>query len=546
MPLYVRDIKLGLDEPDDKLLDRLAARLKVAPSAIRIYAVVRRSLDARSRHQSQGEIHFVHALEVALDDSIANEERLVRRLHRADVSMLQPAQVHEPEPAARSGGRTLRHRPIIVGFGPAGMFAAWQLARFGYRPIVLERGQPVSVRHKDVLQKFYGQRIFNSESNLLYGEGGAGTYSDGKLYTRVNEPYVRIVLQTFYEHGASPDILIDGKPHIGSDRLPNICRRMRQHIEKMGGEIRFGARLDNLCTDEDGGVSGVEIGEESLSADRVLLAIGHSARDTLRMLHARGVTLTAKPFQLGVRIEHPQTMVDRWQYGGCAGHDRLPPASYQTVAKGAAGSGGDLFSFCMCPGGQILPTNESPGLVVTNGASRAAHSGPFANSGLVITVDPEVFGNDPLQGLAYQQKWESLAFEATGGAYAVPAQRASDFLQRRASDGPLETSYPLGGQWADLRRLLPDYFIESLERGLRMIDRRMPGFAGADGLITAPETRASAPVRILRSAETRESVSTAGLYPIGEGAGYAGGIISAAIDGLKTADHIIRQFAAAR
>ena len=330
------------------------------------------------------------------------------------------------------------------------MFAAWQLARLGYRPIVLERGRQVNVRHKDILQKFYGEGEFNPESNLLYGEGGAGTYSDGKLYTRLNEPYVRVVLQALYEHGASPDILIDGKPHIGSDRLPNICMRMRQHIEKMGGEIRFGARLDDLCTDDDGCVNGVAIGGQRLSADRVLIAIGHSARDTLRMLHGRGVTLAAKPFQLGVRIEHPQAMVDRWQYGGCAGHERLPPASYQTVAKGAASSGRDLFSFCMCPGGVILPTNESPGLIVTNGASRAAQSGPFANSGLVITVDPEVFGNDPLQGLAYQEKWESLAFEATGGTYEVPAQRASDFLRQRASDGRLETSHPLGGQWADL------------------------------------------------------------------------------------------------
>ncbi|MCH8853295.1 MAG: FAD-dependent oxidoreductase [Planctomycetes bacterium] len=426
------------------------------------------------------------------------------------------------------------------------MFAGWQLARWGYQPIILERGQPVQTRHRDVMQKFYRQREFNPEYNLLFGAGGAGTYSDGKLYTRVNDPHGSMVLQVLYEHGASPDILIDGRPHIGSDRLPNICQRIRQRIESMGGEIRFGARVNDLSIGDDDQVVGVELASGVLESEAVLLGVGHSARDTLRMLARRGVRLEAKPFQLGVRIEHPQELVDRWQYGSCAGHERLPPAHYQAVAKKAGGARGDLFTFCMCPGGIILPTNESPDLVVTNGASRAGRSGRFANSGLVITVEPSEFDCDPLLGLAYQRKWEALAFQATGGSYAVPAQRAADFLAGRNSDGQLETSYPLGGQWADLRQLLPDYLADSLMRGLRMLDRRLPGFAGEQALITAPETRASAPVRIPRSAETRESVSTPGLYPIGEGAGYAGGIMSAAIDGLKTANEIIRRFAVPR
>ncbi len=538
MPIYVRDIKLDLRESDDILVEKVAARLKVAPSAIRTYAVVRRSLDARKR----GDISFVYCLEVALDDSLANEVRVVQRLHRADVSILHSEPLDEPEP----GDEPLRHRPVIVGFGPAGMFAGWQLARRGYQPIILERGQPVQTRHRDVMQKFYRQREFNPESNLLFGEGGAGTYSDGKLYTRVNDPHGRIVLQVLYEHGASPDILIDGRPHIGSDRLPNICQRIRQRIESLGGEIRFGACVDDLGIGDDDQVTGVELASGLLQSEVVLLGVGHSARDTLHMLARRGVRLEAKPFQLGVRIEHPQELVDRWQYGSCAGHERLPPAHYQAVAKKAGGARGDLFTFCMCPGGIILPTNESPGLVVTNGASRAGRAGPFANSGLVITVEPSEFDCDPLLGLAYQRKWEALAFKAAGGSYAVPAQRATDYLAGRDSDGQLETSYPLGGQWADLRRLLPEYLADSLMRGLRMLDQRLPGFAGEQALLTAPETRASAPVRIPRSAETRESVSTPGLYPIGEGAGYAGGIMSAAIDGLKTANEIIRRFAAPR
>ncbi len=538
MPIYVRDIKLDLDEPEDKLVDRVAARLKVPPSAIRAYAVVRRSLDARKR----GAINFVHCLEVALDDSIANEKRLIERLHRTDVSLLTTSPVSDPIP----GDIPMRHRPIVVGFGPAGMFAGWQLARLGYRPIILERGQPVQVRHKDIIQKFYRQGVFNSESNLLFGEGGAGTYSDGKLYTRVNDPYVRVVLQTLYEHGANPDILIEGKPHIGSDRLPNICMRMRQHIEAMGGEVRFGARVDDLVIDDQGRVLGLEVNGQTLQTDHVLLGIGHSARDTLRMLFRRGVEMVAKPFQLGVRIEHPQSLVDRWQYGKYAGHDRLPPAHYQAVAKKAGGSSCDLFTFCMCPGGVILPSNEAPHLIVTNGASRASRSGPFANSGLVITIAPEEFDCDPLRGLAYQQKWESLAFEATGRSYAVPAQRAKDYMRGQMSDGRLETSYPLGGQWADIGRLLPQHFAKSLARGLRMLDERMPGFAGDDATITAPETRASAPVRTVRDSQTRQSRSIKGLYPMGEGAGYAGGIISAAIDGLKTADQIIRRSAVPR
>jgi len=313
---------------------------------------------------------------------------------------------------------------------------------------------------------------------------------------------------------------------------------MRQRIESLGGEVRFGARVDDVEID-DGQLRALVVGGERMAVGPVLLGIGHSARDTLRRLAERGVRLAARPFQMGVRVEHPQAMVDAWQYGSWCGHERLEPADYHLVARGAAGSAGDVFSFCMCPGGVILPTNESPGEVATNGASTSKRNQPFANSGLVITIDPAEFGNDPLAGLAMQEKWERAAFEMTGGSYRVPVQRTSDFVVGRMSAGTLETSFPLGGQWADLRGVLPGQVADSVARALAMLDAKLLGFAGGEGLVTGPETRASAPVRIERDPQTRESVNTAGLYPIGEGAGYAGGIISAAIDGLKTAERIV-------
>jgi len=533
MALVVRNIRLSLDEPEERIQTKAVRRLRVRPDDISQYAVVRRSLDARGADAPE----FVYTVELALTGGRTEEARCIQRAHGRNVARITPRSDAPIDP----GSVPLKHRPVIVGFGPAGMFAALRLAEYGYHPIVLERGRDVRTRHRDVMHEFYRQRHFNPESNLLFGEGGAGTYSDGKVYTRVHNPLVRDVLATLCRFGARPDVLIDAKPHIGSDLLPTICRRMREHIEKAGGTIRFGARVDDLeVADEH--VSAVRIGDTRVEADVVLLGIGHSARDTYRILSSRGVAMEAKPFQLGVRIEHPQSLVDTWQYGTCASHPRLPPADYQLVARGAAASAGDLFSFCMCPGGTILPTNESESLIATNGASRSTRSGPFANSGFVITVDPADVGSDPLAALEYQRRWEQLAFEATGGTYQVPAQRCTDFLADRASDGKLETSYPLGGRWTQLRQILPPNLISALCRGIRQLDRKMPGFAGPDAIITAPETRASAPIRIVRGRESRESISIAGLYPIGEGAGYAGGIISAAIDGIRSAEGIIRTY----
>lgn len=533
MPILVRNVRLALDEPESRLVDATAKRLKVPASAIRTYSPIRRSLDAR-RHD---DVHFVYHVEVALNESRQHERARIGRLNSTNIIMIAESPVIEPIP----GTQPLRERPVIVGFGPAGMFAALRFVQFGYKPIVLERGVDVRRRHRDVLDTFYRKRIFNPRSNLLFGEGGAGTYSDGKLYTRISDPLARVALEWFFRHGADPEILIDARPHIGSDRLPTICRRMREHIERSGGEVRFEARLDDLIIAE-GAVTHIMVNGEQMCVGPLIVAIGHSARDTVRLLHERGVSVEPRSFQIGVRIEHPQSMVDRWQYGSLAGHSRLPPAEYHVVAKRAASAGRDCYSFCMCPGGIILPTNEDHGLIATNGASKSGRNGPFANSGLVVSVTPRN-GADPFVGTEFQRKWEQAAFRATGGNYSVPAQRASDFLAGKSSNGLLETSYPLGGQWVSIRDVIPPEVVAAVEKALPMLEKRMPGFAGGEAIITGPETRASTPLRITRDPETRTAVGLDNLYPAGEGSGYAGGIISAAVDGIKSADAVIRRYA---
>ncbi len=546
MPIIVRNISIGIDQDETQLLDAVAKRLRVERKAIRTYSVVRRSLDARR----QDDIHFSYQVELELDESPSQQKQRLARLRTPNALWLEPP----AEAVVEFGRAPLPQRPIIVGFGPGGMFAALRLAQYGYKPLVLERGREVKQRHRDIMQRFYREGDFDPTSNLLFGEGGAGTYSDGKLYTRVNDPLCRYVLVSLYQHGADPDILIDTRPHIGSDRLPTICSRIREKIKSLGGEIRFESQVDDIQV-KDGRLDAVHLADpeqktdgEWLHVGPLILAIGHSARDTIRMLHRRGVQLDPKPFQIGVRIEHPQACVDRWQYGSAANHQRLAPAEYHLVAKNAAGDQGDVFSFCMCPGGVILPTNEAPGLIATNGASRSQRSGQFANCGLVMTVNPQVLGLDSSENLAlasmdYLERWERLAFETTGGTYRVPAQRATDYMTDTPSDGTLETSYPLGGQWAQIKGLVPDSVAMAITRAIPILDKKLPGFAGGDTLITAPETRASSPVRINRDKISRQAVDMENLYPVGEGAGYAGGIVSAAVDGIKSADSIISHYA---
>lgn len=543
MPILVRNILLGLDEPEERLAELLAKRLRLPSKAIRHYAVVRRSIDARKK-----DIRFSYQVEVAIEGTRRAERAQWKRVQSQDITWLEPTKT----PVPCFGTETMPERPIIIGFGPGGMFAALRMAQLGYKPLVLERGREVRRRHRDIMQRFYREGDFDPTSNLLFGEGGAGTYSDGKLYTRINDPLCRWVLEALYHHGARPDILVDARPHIGSNRLPTICTRIRSKIESLGGEIRFESRVEDVRIEEDvkSGLNrrlvALKINDEWIPAGPTLLAIGHSARDTIRMLHERGVRMEPKPFQLGVRIEHPQDLVDRWQYGTAAGHRKLAPAEYHMVAKGAGDEHGDVFSFCMCPGGTILPTNESPGLVVTNGASRSGRASSFANSGFVITLDPSALGLSALEGLDYQTRWEKLAFECTQGTYAVPAQRASDYLAGKRSSGTLAVSCPLGGKWESIRTIIPETVAKAIERALPMLNAKFPGFSGDESIITGPETRASGPLRIVRDVETRLAQGVDLLYPVGEGAGYAGGIISAAVDGIKSADAIIGRYAPVR
>jgi uncharacterized FAD-dependent dehydrogenase len=426
--------------------------------------------------------------------------------------------------------------------------AGLALALRGYMPLVLERGQDVPQRHK-ALHQYYTQGTFDPENNLLFGIGGAGAYSDGKLYTRTHDPQNLQVLETLVEFGADPDILINAKPHLGSDRLPGVCRRIVERIRELGGEVRYGAKVESfeLC-DGDAGKRKLKSATlstgEKIETEVCLLATGHSARDIYRMLKNVGVALLAKPFQMGVRVEHPQEMISRNQLGDAA--DKLPPADYMLVAKNAASTcvnaGPDLFSFCMCPGGTILPSNESAGEICTNGASNSHRNSYYANSGLVVTIMPQAFNNDPLEGVEFQRRWERAAYQLSG-SYAVPAQRVKDYLDGKISDGKIEVSYPLGSKNIDLRQMLPDTVVAALSKGLPLMDRMIPGFASNDGVLTGPETRASSPIRIPRDDATRQSINVEGLYPVGEGAGYAGGIVSSGSDGIKSAESVIGIYA---
>jgi uncharacterized FAD-dependent dehydrogenase len=534
MPILVRNIPLGLDEPEEQLVAKAARRLRLRPDAVSRGEVVRRSLDARDKQQ----IVFVYNIVIDLADGPRREADLVRRLGRQDVALYKAPQPIELEP----GTEPLSGRPVVIGFGPAGMFAGLTLVRHGYRPTVLERGQPVPERNRDVFETFYKRGQFNPESNLLYGEGGAGTYSDGKLYSRIHDPLTQEVYDALVAAGADPAIRVEGKPHIGSDKLPGICLRMRQTIIEGGGEIHFGCRVTDLVRDEAGRITRIRAADgRQFEAGVVILAAGHSARDVYAMLHRMGIALAAKPFQMGVRIQHPQDLVNRWQYGTLAGHPKLPPADYHLNAKGAAGRLGDVYSFCMCPGGQILPANEAAGLIVTNGASPSDRSGRYANSGLVVTLKPEQLGEHSLAGIEFQARWERAAYGLSGG-YLVPAQRATDFLAGRATVDPVHVDHPIGARGADLRAVLPEEVAEAMAKALHMLEGRLPGFAGDDAVVTGPETRASSPVRIVRDGVTRASPSCENLYPVGEGAGYAGGIVSAAVDGIRAAHAILRRY----
>jgi uncharacterized protein len=528
MSLKVANLRLGIDEPESLLPAKLAERLGVGAEAIARWRILRKSLDAR-RHD---EIHFVYAAEVELP---GDEAALARRDLGPDVAPFVPERFEWPEP----GPEPLGARPIVIGAGPAGLFAGYFLALHGYRPLVLERGREVKDRVADV-RRFDAGGPLDPESNYLFGEGGAGTFSDGKLTSRGTGPDVHKVLEVLSECHGKPSILYEHRPHLGSNRLPLVVRTLRRKLEALGGEVRFSCRVEDFDV-ADGRLRGLSTSSGYVAAEAAVLAIGHSARDTYSMLLRRGVPLVAKAFQLGVRIEQPQAQVNLARYGPHADHPALGAADYNMTCRVGAR---DLFTFCMCAGGYVMPSVSEPGYFCTNGMSESRHDSPFANSGLVITVDPAETGSrHPLAGVQFQQQAERRAYLVGRRRYEAPLQWAGDFLAGRPSRGRLPTSYPRGFAPADLGAILPPLVMESLARGLPVMDRRFGGLFLESATLTGPEARGSAPVRIPRDDRTRACPAVAGLYPCGEGAGYAGGIVSAAVDGLRTARAMVARYA---
>ncbi|MCL1948782.1 MAG: hypothetical protein FWF59_03520, partial [Turicibacter sp.] len=436
----------------------------------------------------------------------------------------------------------MNHRPVVIGFGPAGMFASLLLAQKGYRPIVLERGEAVDERVKSI-DDFWLNGNLHANSNVQFGEGGAGTFSDGKLTTRVKDLRGRKVLEEFVAAGAPEDILYMAHPHVGTDLLRGIVKNMREEIIRLGGDIRFNAQVKDFVI-EDGKLVGVKVGSELIETNHAILAIGHSARDTFTKLHERAVDMTAKPFAVGVRIEHPQAIINQAQFKEFATHPALGAAEYRLTHKAANGRG--VYTFCMCPGGLVVPSSSEKGRLVTNGMSEHARDQENANSGLLVTVGPADFGSDhPLAGVEFQRRLEEKAFGMGGSNYVAPAQLVGDFLKGQASKkiGSVKPSYALGVKMTNFNRLFEPELIEAMKEALKAFNNKLRGFSMDDAIMTGVESRSSSPVRIERSSETFQSPTAAGLYPSGEGAGFAGGIVSAGIDGLKCAQAIIEEFA---
>lgn len=529
--LRLTELKLPLDHADDALAPAICRRLGIAADDLLGFTVFKRSHDARKKSA----IVLIYQIDVELRDETAVRVRL-----KDDRQVMPTPDMDYRFVAHAPAG--LKTRPVVVGTGPCGLMAGLLLAQMGFRPIILERGKAVRERTKDTWG-LWRKHDLNPESNVQFGEGGAGTFSDGKLYSQIKDPNFlgRKVMTEFVKAGAPAEILYVSKPHIGTFRLVKMVENLRATITGLGGEIRFGSKVERLLVD-DRQVRGVELaGGERIAAEHVVLAIGHSARDTFQMLHDAGVYIEAKPFAIGFRIEHPQTLIDRARFGPQAGNERLGAADYKLVHHCANSRA--AYSFCMCPGGQVVAATSEPGQVVTNGMSQYSRAERNANAALVVEVRPEDFPGDyrrnPLAGIDFQRHWESMAFIAGGSTYDAPAQRVGDFLAGRPSTalGSIEPSYQPGVHMTDLAACAPDYVIEALREAIPAFDRQIKGFAMADAVLTGVETRTSSPIRIKRG-DDFQSINTRGLYPAGEGAGYAGGILSAGVDGIKVAEAV--------
>ncbi len=532
--IRLSELKLPLHHADEALPAAICRRLRVTPRELVRFVVARRGHDARDKNNIQ--------LVYSVDVNLKNEATVLERFRRdRDVQRTPDTRYHLP-----SGPPAGTKRPVVIGAGPCGLFAALVLAQAGYRPIILERGKVVRERTQDTWS-LWRRSVLNPESNVQYGEGGAGTFSDGKLYSRIKDPrhLNRKVLTEFVKAGAPPEILTEAHPHIGTFRLVTMVESMRATIEELGGEYRFSTRVDGLDVETDGSgqrrVRGLHLnGGGYLEADHVVLAIGHSARDSFAMLQAAGVYVEAKPFSIGVRIEHPQGWIDRARFGHQAGNPILGAAEYHISHH--CQNGRTVYSFCMCPGGTVVAATSEEGRVATNGMSQYSRNERNANSGFVVAIDPERdFPGDPLAGLALQRHWEERAYVAGGSNYKAPAQRVGDFLAKRPSTslGSVTPSYRPGVTPTDLSQCLPDFVVEAMREAIPVFGRQIAGYDHPDVVMTGVETRTSSPVRFTRG-ENGHSLNTYGLYPAGEGAGYAGGILSAAVDGIKTAEAVAR------
>lgn len=527
--IRVPEIKLPLDSTEEDLLFYTAKQMKTDVKEIQSIQLVKRSIDARNKQN----IHFICTVDVAL----SHESVFIKHNKNSKIKYVAPYEYTIP------ATKKMETRPIVVGFGPAGMFAALILAQAGQNPIVIERGSAVEKRQEQVFSFWYGEKL-NPESNVQFGEGGAGTFSDGKLNTGTKDGRARKVLLELAEAGAPSEILYLAHPHIGTDYLPNTVRNIRKKIISLGGEIHFDTKLKNI-TEKSGSISSIEIQSQNgastiLETNHLILAIGHSARDTYEMLYNSNlVHIEQKPFSIGARIEHPQSLINRTQFGPYEKHPALGAAEYKQAVHLKNGRG--VYTFCMCPGGIVVASASEEGGVVTNGMSNFARNGKNANAALLVGVGPSDFGDvHPLAGMYLQRKLEQRAFELGGKTYAAPVQRVEDFIEHRASTrlGDVIPTYQRGVVPCDLSSCFHEEIYESLREGILKINHNMNGFSYGDALLTAVETRSSAPIRILRD-ETLQSVTLKGLYPCGEGAGYAGGIVSAAVDGIKCAEQIL-------
>lgn len=525
MSLMISGIVLPFEQPSQLAVEQ-AAQLLRGEKLLGV-SVAKRSVDARHRDR----ISFVYTVAAEVD---GDEEEIARRLRDPKITVKKDAPLQTAH-----GTSSLEAPPVIVGFGPAGMFAGLLLAREGYRPVILERGRDVDTRVDDV-RRFWTQGILDAESNVQFGEGGAGTFSDGKLTTRIGDARCGFVLREMVRHGAPEEILWHSKPHLGTDRLRQIVKSIRAEIVSLGGVIHFGERLRGIGFGTDGRVKTVRTEKGERSAQALLLAPGHSARDTFAMLLEAGVVLESKPFSVGVRIEHLQADIDAALYGAAAGHPLLPKGEYQLSHRQGSRA---VYTFCMCPGGVVVPAASEDGMVVTNGMSAYARDERNANSALVVSVDESDFGQGPLSGIVFQRSLEQVAFRAGGGGFAAPTQTVGRFLEGKGglAQGKISPSYALGVADADFAQLFPQPIVNMLKTGLQGF--KLQGFNEPDAVLTGIESRTSSPVRIPRD-ESMQATGSQGLYPCGEGAGYAGGIVSAAVDGIRAAQAVIARYKA--